>query len=303
MKRFDCQNKTNNPDAQGQCEMRHFRNYGHYSFPILSVTVFLIIGFIGQSAFAQAIQQNPPELKGVGVEEHLGGYIPLTLDLTNDLNQPVKLGDYFHKNRPVILILAYYDCPMLCTLVMNGVADAVKKLSLVPGKDYDILTVSINPLETAQLAAAKKKTYVNYIGKSEFTDGWTFFVAAQPQIDSLTKAVGFQYYYDKIQKQYAHPAVIYILSPQGEITRYFYGLEFNEKDLRFALLEAAQGKIGNTVDKFILYCYHYDPQAKGYVLFAAKLMRLGGIATVVLIALFLGVFWRKELNRRKKGFV
>jgi protein SCO1 len=283
--------------------MRRFGNHNYYLELKLITAMLIIVGRFGQPLLAQTVQQTPPELKGVGVEEHLGGYAPLSLSLTNSLGQPVKLGDYFHRDKPVILILAYYECPMLCTLVMNGVGDAAKKLTLVPGKDYDILTISINPLETAQLAAAKKRTYVDYVGKPELADGWTFFVANQPQIDSLTRAVGFQYYYDEKQKQYAHPAVIFILSPQGEITRYFYGLEFKDRDLRFALLEAAQGKIGSTTDKLILYCYHYDPQAKGYVLFAARLMRFAGIATVIIMASILSIFWRRELHRRKQRFI
>jgi protein SCO1 len=266
---------------------------------IQRLSAFLIIFVFSSVAFGQAVQSNPPELKGVEVEEHLGGYIPLYLKFTNSDSQMLSLDSYFHKDRPVIIVLAYYTCPMLCTMVLNGLGDGVRDLNLIPGKDYEILTISIDPRETPLLAAAKKTNYVNYVGRPDIADGWNFFVGQQNAIDSLAKALGFHYYYDEGQKQFAHPAVVFVLSPNGEITRYLYGLEFKPKDIRFALLEAAQGKIGSTVDKIILYCYHYDPNAKGYVLFAAKLMRAGGVATVVILALFLGIFWLRELRKPK----
>jgi protein SCO1 len=280
----------NNPKSSGPI----------FSVPLIliSIAALIVIG-LHSAGFAQAVQSNPPELQGVEVEEHLGGYIPLYLKFTNNDSQLVSLQSYFHKDRPVIIVLAYYTCPMLCTMVLNGLGDGVRDMNLIPGKDYEILTVSIDSSETSLLAEAKKTNYVNYVGRPDIADGWTFFVGKQNAIDSLAKALGFHYYYDKDQKQFAHPAVVFVLSPSGEITRYLYGLEFKSKDLKFALLEAAQGKIGSTIDKIVLYCYHYDPNAKGYVLFATKLMRIGGVVTVVILILFLGIFWRRELHRPK----
>ena len=252
-----------------------------------------------QSLFGQAIQPNPPELQGVEVEEHLGGYIPLYLKFTDSDSQTVSLDSYFHKDKPVIIVLAYYTCPMLCTMVLNGLGDGVRDLKLIPGKDYEILTISIDSSETPLLAEAKRTNYVNFVGRPDIASGWHFFVGKQNAIDSLAKSLGFHYYYDKEQKQFAHPAVVFVLSPSGEITRYLYGLEFKPNDLRLALLEAARGKIGTTIDKIILYCYHYDPDSKGYVLFASRLMQIGGAITVIILILFLGIFWRRELHLPK----
>lgn len=264
------------------------------------VTATILICLVYPVGKAQVADNKPAELQRIEVEEHLGGYIPLYLNFTNNEGQLVSLNSYFHRDKPVIVVLAYYTCPMLCTMVLNGLGDCIRDLNLEPRKDYEILTISIDPRESADLAAAKKNNYVNYVGKPAVADGWTFFVGEQNAIDSLAKSLGFHYYYDEKQKQFAHPAVVFVLSPDGEITRYLYGLEFKPKDLRFALLEAAQGKIGTTIDKIILYCYHYDPSAKGYVLFAAKLMRAGGAATVLLLALFLGIFWLRELRKPKR---
>ncbi len=264
---------------------------------VFAIIIYLIV--FSLSPNGQIVQSNPPELRGVDVDEHVGGYIPLYLKFTNSDGQTVSLDNYFHKDKPVIIVLAYYTCPMLCTMVLNGLGDGVRDLNLIPGKDYDILTISIDSSETPLLAEAKKTNYVNYVGRPDIAAGWHFFVGKQNAIDSLAKALGFQYYYDEKQKQFAHPAVVFVLSPSGEITRYLYGLEYKPKDLRFALLEAAQGKIGSTIDKIILYCYHYNPDAGGYTLFASRLMQIGGAATVVIILLFLGKFWRRELHRPK----
>jgi protein SCO1/2 len=264
---------------------------------IFTFIIYLIVFYL--SVHGQVIQSNPPELRGVDVDEHLGGFIPLYLKFTNSDGQTVSLDNYFHKDKPVIIVLAYYTCPMLCTMVLNGLGDGVRDLNLIPGKDYDILTISIDSSETPLLAEAKKTNYVNYVGRPDIASGWHFLVGRQNAIDSLAKALGFQYYYDEKQKQFAHPAVVFVLSPSGEITRYLYGLEYMPKDLRFALLEAARGKIGSTIDKIILYCYHYNPDAGGYTLFASRLMQIGGAATIVIILLFLGIFWRRELHRPK----
>lgn len=273
------------------------KNMAKSVIPVLAILLYSII--FSQSLYSQAVQTNPPELQGVGVEEHLGGYIPLYLKFTGGDSQTVSLDSYFHKDKPVIIVLAYYTCPMLCTMVLNGLGDGVRDMKLIPGKDYDILTISIDSSETPLLAEAKKTNYVNYVGRPDIASGWHFFVGKQNAIDSLAKALGFHYYYDEKQKQFAHPAVVFVLSPSGEITRYLYGLEFKSNDLRMALLEAARGKIGTTLDKIVLYCYHYDPDAKGYVLFATRLMRLAGVVTIVILILFLGIFWRRELHRPK----
>ena len=244
---------------------------------------YLISIFAPQLHSAQAVQDKPQELQGIDVEEHLGQKIPLDLQFTNENGQLESIGSYFNQGKPVILILAYYECPMLCTLVLNGMAFGVNQLDWTMGQEFQILTISINPVETPDLAAAKKVNLLNTIQKKKIDSGWRFFVGSQDQITRLADAIGFKYYYDEHQKQFAHPAVATILAPDGRISRYLYGVDFKKQDLRLALLEASEGKIGNSIDRIILYCFHYDPTARGYVLFATNVMKLGGLATVIAV--------------------
>ena len=264
-----------------------------------SVILFAALLFLGTANVrAQVVQDSTPELKKIDVIEHLGEQVPLDLTFTNDAGEAVKLGDYFHHGKPVILVLAYYTCPMLCTLVLNGLSDGVKGLDWLPGKEFQMLTISIDPTETPELAAGKKSRYLDNLGKQGIENGWRFFVGAENQSKALAEAVGFKYYYDTEQKMYAHPAVVFILTEDGKISRYLYGLEFKPRDLKLALLEASQGRIGNTIDRLILYCYHYDPSAKGYVMLAGRIMRIGGAITLILVALFLGTLWARERLRK-----
>jgi protein SCO1 len=256
--------------------------------------------FFASTVKAQVVQDSIPELRKIDVIEHLGDTIPLGLTFTNDAGELVKLGDYFHHGKPVVVVLAYYTCPMLCTLVLNGVSDAVRQLDWLPGKEFQILTISIDPSETAQLAAGKKARYLENLGKPGLENGWRFFVGEQSQSKALADAIGFKYYYDSEQKMYAHPAVVTVLTEDGKISRYLYGIEFRPRDLRMALLEASQGKVGTTIDRLILYCYHYDPAAKGYVALAGRIMKLGGALTLVLLAVLLGMMWGRERLRKSR---
>jgi protein SCO1 len=262
----------------------------------LFILFFICVG--NNESWGQAVQQNPPELKGVNIEEHLGQKIPLNLAFTNDEGKKVELGQYFNQGKPVILVFAYYSCPNLCTMVLNGVAYAMADLSWIPGKEYQVLTVNIDPSETPEIADSKKKTLLPLTGKAGIESGWRFFVGEESQIKPLTDAIGFHYYYDEKQKEYAHPTAIYVLTSDGTISRYLYGIQFRKQDFRLALLEASEGKIGNTIDKIILYCYHYDPSSKGYVLFAANFMKIGGLLTLLILAVFLGGLWTRERKRK-----
>ncbi len=253
------------------------------------------------SAFSQVVEEHPKELNGVDIVEHLGQKIPLNLTFTDDNGKQVILGDYFKDGKPVILNLVYYDCPMLCNLVLNGLTDGVKKLAWTPGQQFKMVTISFNPREDYHLAYAKKANYLNSLGKPGADAGWSFLVGTEDQSKALADAIGFKYYWDEKQQQYAHAAATYILSGDGTISRYLYGIEYSEKDLRLALLEASEGKIGNSIDRLILYCYHYDPSAKGYVVFAANVMRLGGVLTVSLLAIFLLIMWRRERRGRRSA--
>jgi protein SCO1/2 len=264
---------------------------------LIAALAIYLLDTIG--ATAQTVSDSVPILQKVNVVEHLGDTIPLDVAVTNDAGEQVMMGRYFTPGRPVVLILAYYECPMLCNLVMNSLTQTAKQLLWLPGKEYQIVTVSINPAESLSLARGKKDNYIRDFGRPEAAAGWAFCIAAEDQSRKLADAVGFKYYYDEHQKQYAHPAVITILTGSGVISRYLYGIEFKERDLRLALLEASEGKIGTTVDRILLYCYHYDPNAGGYVLMAGTIMRVGGLFTIVLLALFLGLLWRREGWRRR----
>ena len=249
---------------------------------------------------AQIVNQNPNELQNIDVEEHLGDNIPLGLQFTDDHGQNVLLENYFNQGKPVILVLAYYECPMLCTLVLNGVTQSVYKLNMQLGKDFQIVTVSIDPKETAELAAAKKQSHLKMLNQPEDSDGWAFLTGSESNIHKLAESVGFKYYYVPDRDEYAHPAVVMLLSDKGKISRYLYGIDYKTNDLKLGLLEAAEGKVGSTLDRIILYCYHYDPDAKGYVVFASNVMKLGGAVMLVGLSGFLGLLWLKDNRKSDK---
>jgi protein SCO1/2 len=259
----------------------------------------LAVSFLAAGVSAQVIQDSVPELQKLTIDEHLGNKIPLDLTFTNEKGETVQLASYFRQGKPVILNLVYLQCPMLCSIVLNGVTDAVKKLDWLPGNEFQIVTISFNPNETSDLAAAKRTSYLNELSRAGAENGWTFLVGPEANSRAVADALGFHYYYVPETKEYAHSACTFVLSPDGKISRYLYGIQYNERDVRFALLEASEGKIGNTIDKLILYCYHYDPDAKGYVVLATSIMKLGGGLVVVGLAVFLGLLWRRERHTRR----
>ena len=267
--------------------------------PTLAIAVFIAaLIFSSSYSSAQVADYKPSELQKADIEEHLGQKIPLNLTFTNDTGQKEEIGDYFHQGRPVIIVMAYYSCPMLCTFVLNGVSTAIRQSDWIAGRDYQVLTVSIDTMENSEMAATKKASLIQGINRPGVEDGWRFFVGDGKNVPALANALGFHYYYDQDQKMYAHPTAIFVLTEDGTISRYLYGIEYKKQDVRLALLEASQGKIGNTIDRLLLYCYHYDPNAKGYVLFAQNLMKLGGLLTVMIMAAFWGIFWTKEHAKR-----
>jgi protein SCO1/2 len=249
---------------------------------------------------AQVIQDSVDELQRIDVVEHLGDHIDLNHHFVDPNGNDVHLARYFNQGRPVILVLGYYECPMLCNLVFNGLSTGLKTLDWTAGKEYQVLTVSIDPREDRKLAYAKQQNYVNSLGENVPDSGWVFMVGDSAESASLADELGFKYWYDEARDQYAHPAVVFLLTEDGTISRYLYGIEFKQQDLRLGLLEASEGKIGNTVDRIILYCFHYDPEAKGYVVFAGNVMRIGGVVTLVILAVFVFVMFRRERRRRKK---
>lgn len=252
-------------------------------------------------ARAERQEAAPSELEGVGVDERLDEAIPLDLEFADESGETVRLGDYFDGERPVILTLNYYECPMLCTLELNGLAEALRGMDWVPGREFEIVTVSIDPRETPALARDKKATYLKAYGRPEAAEGWHFLTGREQSIRALADAVGFRYSYIEQQGQWAHAAVLFLATPDGRLSRYLYGVQFDPKTLRLSLVEASRGGIGSTLDRLILYCYHYDSEAGTYAPQALRIMQLGGLATVVVLGGLLLVFWRREASRRGKA--
>lgn len=250
--------------------------------------------FVCSVVEAQVVRDSVPELMEIDIIEHLGDSLPLNLSFVDDNGSKVTLSDYFKGDKPVILTLGYYECPMLCNLVFNGVSEGIKELGWVPGEKYQVISVSIDPLETAELAANKKANYIKFLEMPEAAGGWHFLVTESENAKTLADAIGFKYYYVKDRDEYAHAAAAYLISPDGVISRYLYGIQYTGINLKLGLLEASEGKIGSTLDRILMYCYRYDPEAKGYVLFAQNAMKVGGAVTVVLIALLVGLLFIKE---------
>jgi protein SCO1/2 len=247
---------------------------------------------------ARAQDVTPPELRDVGVTQRLDEQLPLDLEFLDEAGGRVSLQDYFG-DRPVILSLVYYECPMLCTLVLNGLLRALRALAFNVGEEFEVLTVSFDPRETPALAAAKKENYVGEYGRPEAAQGWHFLTGEEPAIEALTRSVGFRYRYDVEKQQYAHAAAIVVITPQGRIARYFYGVEYSPRDLRFALIEASEERIGSPVDQLLLYCYQYDPSTGRYSAAVMNIIRLGGVLTVLGVAVFVIRSARRE--RRKSA--
>ena len=225
---------------------------------------------------------RPPYLQNVGIEQRLDAQVPPDLAFVDDNGRPVKLGDYFGK-KPLILNLVYYNCTMLCGEALAGLSGSMKMLKFDAGKEFDVVTVSFNPKDTTADAAAKKAEYLKRYGRPGAAAGWHFLTGSAESINALTKAVGFQYQYDAARNQYAHATAIMVLTPQGRISRYFYGVDFPPKDLRMGLVEASQNKIGNAVDQVLLYCYHYDPATGKYGAVVSNMLKLGGGLTILLL--------------------
>jgi protein SCO1/2 len=237
--------------------------------------------------------QLPPALRAIGFDQHLDEHLPLDTPLRDEQGRAVQIGEYFGR-RPVVLVFAYYDCPMLCTLAINGLSSALKVLSLDPGADFEIVTVSIDPRDTPAAAAAKKAGYLERYKRAGAAAGWHFLTGDQPSIDRLTGTAGFRYAWDADTKQFAHPTGIIVLTPDGRMARYLFGIEYGPRDLRLAIVEASAGKVGSPVDALLLYCYHYDPMTGRYGLAIMRAMRIAGAATVLALGGFIFVMLRRE---------
>lgn len=268
---------------------------------LVAMAAFMPGASIAQTARAGRIEPLPKELEGVGIVEHLDGRLPLDLTFTDETGREVALGDYFGKDRPVVLTLVYYSCPMLCTLVLNGMVDALKQFDMTPGEEFEIVTVSFDPTETPTLAKFKKQNYLNDYGRPEAAAGWHFLVGQPEPIRQLTDAVGFGYRWNEEQKQYVHQAAIFVATPDGRLSRYLYGVMFDPRTLKLSIVEAGKGKIGSTLDQIALYCFHYNPDSGKYAVAATRFMQLGGMVTIVIVGSLLSTFWVRDRRRRKSA--
>jgi len=239
-----------------------------------------------------ADEQLPLMLQGVGVDERIGRNIDLDMTLIAENGYPVPIRQFFQKGRPVILNLVYYKCPMLCNLVLNRQTAALREVPWTPGDEFEVVTISIDPTETSDLAQQKRALYVGNYGRP--ATGWHFLVVHDGNAKRLAEAIGFHYRFDEHQQQFAHAAAIMVLTPDGKMSRYLYGIRFKARDLRLALTEAAEGKGKFTIDRLLLFCYHYDPRTHSYTLFATNVMRGGGTVTVLFLGLTLLRLWRRE---------
>jgi protein SCO1 len=276
---------------------------------ISAARILPMIALLAVSASAQMnngvmsppANMRPPRLENVGIEQHLDAQVPPDLMFRDESGKTIKLGDYFGR-KPLILNLVYYNCTMLCGEALAGLASAMRLVKFDLGNQFDVVTVSFDPRETPAMAAAKKLDYVKRYGRANAASGWHFLTGQPESINALTKTVGFNYQYDARSNQYAHATAIMVLTPQGRISRYFYGVDFPPKDLRLGLVEASQNKIGNAVDAVLLYCYHYDPETGKYGAMVANILRLAAAATILLIGGLLFILWRLDRAATQKAF-
>jgi protein SCO1/2 len=272
-----------------------------HSRKMLSAAVLLLLA-ASQSLRAQTIPSSvgqtaanmPPALRNVGFEPPLNGQVPLDVPFIDETGKSVELGDYFGHGRPVVLALVYYGCPMLCNQVEQGVVGALRMLSFTPGRDYDVVFVSFDPRESADMAAEKKKSVLGHFNRPATAGGWHFLTGQQDSIDTVAKAANFRYNFNAKTNLFAHASGIMILTPDGRISRYFYGIEYPGRDMRLGLVDASAGKIGTPIDHVLLFCYQYDPSTATYSASILKIVRLAGMLTVFGIVIAILVFRRRE---------
>jgi len=258
--------------------------------------VFCIAAVLPTSAWADFASQRAI-LKELNFEQRMGNKVPLDIPFTNAAGERVTLGS-LASDKPILLNMVYYECPMLCTLVLNGVLKALRVTSLNVYEDFDIVTISINPHETPQIAKEKKGYYVRKYNRPNADKGWHFLTGSQESIDAVAEAIGFTYVYEESTKQYAHAAGTVFLTPDGVISRYLFGIEYAPRDIRLALVEASENKIGNPIDRLLLYCFQYDPEEGKYGLLVMNVLRLAGLFTVLLLAGALLIMLRRERKTR-----
>ncbi|WP_309243021.1 SCO family protein [Hyalangium versicolor] len=240
--------------------------------------------------------QQPPQVQGVDVEEHLGEPLPLQARFLDETGKEVRLGDVLPKDKPTLLTLVYYECPMLCNLVINGQVSAMREVGLELGKDYHAITVSIDPKDTPTQSLERRRRHLQAMGKSESAP-WHFLTGTEDNIHLLTEAVGFKYRYDEASKQFAHPAVVQVITPEGSVSRYLYGTTFPAKDMKLALVEAGNGRVGTSFDRVVLSCFKYDAAMRRYSFYVFGFIRTGALLVFTALSSMLIFFWRRELKK------
>lgn len=285
------------------------KSFGQFTIAIIISAALSSAGALHAQGLApddagQPAKAKPGVLSKVGIDQRLNQQVPLDLPFTDETGREVRLGDYFGK-RPVVLALVYYDCPMLCTQVLNGVASAIGVLNFSVGREFDIVTVSFDPSDTPEKARAKKAAYIERYKRDGAAQGWHFLTGNQREISALTRAVGFRYAFNAEVAQFAHPSGIMVVTPDGRLSHYFYGIEYGPRDLRLALIDAADRRIGSPADQLLLACFHYDPKSGRYSLAIMRLVRAAGLATIGGIGAMILVLRRRErrgpVSRTRRG--
>ncbi len=274
--------------------------------PVAALALVLATGAWAQypgdrQAHGAARSQAPAAVKGVDVLERLGDNVPEAGHFVDSEGQPFQLSDVLHRGTPVVLTLVYYRCPALCSLVLSGLTRSLRNLDLKLGQDYRVVTVSIDPTETSRQAAESKRGHLQALGVDPLSPAWTFATGQDEDVHALAGALGFQYTYDEASKQYAHAAAIFVLSPDGKISRYLYGIDFPARDVKMALVEAGKGKVGTALDRVLLTCFKYDATTRRFEPYVLGFVRIGASFVFVALATLLTVLWRQEMKMKKRG--
>lgn len=262
---------------------------------IFSLVWLLMISF----SVASNISVASDRLDGVGVTEKLGNYISMDTRFFNEHGEEVEIGSLLNNGRPAVLALVYYECPLLCNLILNGLATAVSQLQWTPGNQYDIITVSISAKETPEMAREKKQAYIHSLGRPEIEQGWHFLTGTEDQIRKLADEVGYGFTWDEETQEYFHGSTLIFLSSSGMVSRYLHGIDYPEFDMRNALFDAANGRIGNTIERMVLFCFQYDANSGSYIPVAINIMKLGGAFTLLVLGLFLGILWFRDFRDKR----
>lgn len=255
----------------------------------------LVCLFMTLSAMGAVPRSLPPQLQGVGIDQHMGASLPLNATFTDQDGQRVQLGQYF-KGKPVLFAPVYFTCPMLCNQILSGVVAGLRPLSLKPGRDFEIVAMSFNPSDTPGQARQKRDEFAHSYSSRVGVAGWHFLTGPQQSIDRVTKALGFRYRWDAEHHMFVHASGIMIATPEGRLARYFYGVEFEPKDLKLGLVEASHNRIGSPVDQILLFCYHYDPTTGKYGAVVVDLLRITSVLVLVVLTGMLVFFWRRDLR-------